>query len=161
MKKNVSDKQLKKKSILISKNPQFDIKIIEIFVAGIVLSGNEIKSLRSRNVSIRESYITSKNREIFIFNMYIAPYKNANLSINKEFDGRLKRKLLMKKSEIKKIFKYLKEKSCIIFPLKIFINERGWAKIEIAISQKLKKYQIKSELKEKEIKRKIQKRDFF
>lgn len=158
MKKN---KSLNKQSILISKNYHFDLNIIEVFVAGIILSGDEIKSLRSKNVSIKESYIGIRKGELFIFDMYIAPYKNANLSIKSKFDGRSKRKLLMKKNEIRKISKCSREKSYIIFPLKVFINEGGWAKLEVALAQRLKKHEIKINLKEKEIKRKIQKKEFF
>lgn len=152
-----SNKVDKKSNILIVKNSQFDLRIIEKFTAGIVLSGNEIKSLRLKLISIKESYILSKNLELYIFNMYINPYKNANANVsNENSDERRKRKLLMKKSEIKKIFKQSREKSYIIVPIKVFISEKGWAKIEIALAQKLRKYQIKINEKEKEIKRKIE-----
>ena len=158
LKKNAGG--LKNRLILISKNPYFDLEIIETFVTGIVLSGDEIKSLRAKNVSVKESYIVVRNLELFIVNMYIAPYKNANISIKQKID-KSKRKLLMKKSEIRKIFKLSREKSYIISPLKVFINERGWAKLEIALARKLKKYQININLKEKEIKQKLQRKDFF
>jgi SsrA-binding protein len=119
------NKNVEKSIVSISKNSHFDIKVIENFTAGIVLSGNEIKSLRTKDVSIKESYILSKNGELYIFNMYIAPYKNANAHISENFDIRPRRKLLMKKSEIRKISKQSKEKGYIISPIKIFINERG------------------------------------
>ncbi|WNE41464.1 MAG: SsrA-binding protein [Mycoplasmataceae bacterium] len=160
IKKNLN-KNIENSSISIAKNSQFDIRIIDTFTSGIVLSGNEIKSLRLKNVSIKESYILCKNSELYIFNMYIAPYKNANVNVNENVDCRLKRKLLMKKSEIRKIHKQSREKGYIIHPIKIFINERGWAKLELSLAQKLRKHQIKINIKEREIKRKIQKNDFF
>jgi SsrA-binding protein len=157
-----SNKTNKKSNILIAKNSQFNLRIIEKFTAGIVLSGNEIKSLRLKSISIKESYILTKNLELYIFNMYVNPYKNANANVsNKNSDERRKRKLLMKKSEIKKIFKQSREKSYIITPIRVFINEKGWAKIEIALAQKLKKYQIKINEKEKEIKRRIENKSDF
>jgi SsrA-binding protein len=157
-----SNKANKKSNILITKNSQFNLRIIEKFTAGIVLSGNEIKSLRLKSISIKESHILTKNLELYIFNMYINPYKNANANVsNKNYDERRKRKLLMKKSEIKKIFKQSREKSYIIAPIRVFINEKGWAKIEIALAQKLKKYQIKINEKEKEIKRRIENKSDF
>lgn len=160
IKKNLN-KNIENSNLSIAKNSQFDIRVIDIFTSGIVLNGNEIKSLRSKNVSIKEAYILCKNGELYIFNMYIAPYKNANANINENINCRLKRKLLMKKSEIRKIHKQSKEKGYIIYPIRIFINERGWAKLELSLAQKLRKYQIKINVKEKEIKRKIQKNDFF
>jgi len=114
-----------KKTILIAKTPQFEFKIIETFIAGIVLTGNEIKSIRNKEVSIKESYILSKNLELYIFNMYVSSYGNASIQPNVKIDERCKRKLLMKKSEIKKITKYSKEKKYLIIPLKVFVNERG------------------------------------
>jgi SsrA-binding protein len=111
--------------LLITKTSQFDFKIIETFTSGIVLTGNEIKSLRKKEVSIKESYILSKNFELYIFNMYISIYKNASINPNINNDVRVKRKLLLKKSEIKKIVKQSKEKKYVIIPLKVFINERG------------------------------------
>lgn len=150
-----------KKTILITKTPQFEFRIIETFIAGIVLTGNEIKSVRNKEVSIKESYILSKNFELYIFNMYVSSYSNASIQPNIKVDERCKRKLLMKMSEIKKITKNSKEKKYVIIPLRVFVNERGWAKIEIALAQKMRKYQVKINLKEKELKRRIQTREIF
>lgn len=149
-------KASKKADVLVARNSQFDLRVIEKFTAGIVLSGNEIKALRLKSASIKESYILVRSSELYIFNMYIAPYKNANANIVSAIsDERQRRKLLLKKSEITKITRRSREKAYIITPVKVFINERGWAKIEIAIAQKLRKYQIKINEKEKEIKRRI------
>lgn len=153
---NTPHKTSKKTDILVVKNAQFDLKIIEKFTAGIVLSGNEIKALRLKSASIKESYILVRNFELFVFNMYIAPYRNANATAaSANTDERQKRKLLLKKSEIKKIARQSKEKGYIVAPIKVFISDKGWAKIEIALAQKMRKYQIKINEKEKEIKRSI------
>jgi SsrA-binding protein len=123
MKNNINNNN--KKIISITKTPQFEFKIIESFIAGIVLTGNEIKSIRKKEVSIKESYVLSKNFELYIFNMYISNYSNASIQPNVKFDERAKRKLLLKKSEIKKITKGSKEKKYSIIPLKVFVSERG------------------------------------
>lgn len=148
------------RDIEVVKNTRLDIKVIDKYVAGICLSGNEIKSVRMRNVSMKGSYVICKNLEINIVELFIKKYKNSNFSLLNNNERR-KRKLLLKKSEIKKISKLTKEKGYILTPLKMFISQGKWAKVEIAVSQKKKDYQIKNEQKEKDLKRKIERKDIF
>ena len=142
-------------SDIIARNRQFDLEKVEEFMAGIVLTGNEIKSVRLRNVSIKEAYALVRNGEMFIFNMHIASYHNANSTTNESFDTTRKRKLLLKKSEIRKFSKFTREKGLVIVPTKLFISQNGWAKLQLQLSKKLRKYQIKSKLRERDLRRQM------
>jgi SsrA-binding protein len=147
---------------ILSKNSEFDLKIIEKYNAGLCLLGNEIKSLRFSNISIKDAFVSinHKTLEAYIYNMFIKKYVNINSSLTNTQERRVK-KLLLKKSEIKKLSKLSKEKGYIIVPLKVFISYNKWAKVEIGLSQKKKKYKIKNEIKEKEMKRKMERKNYF
>jgi SsrA-binding protein len=136
-----------------------DYKIIDRFVVGLVLTGNEIKSMRNYQVSIGESYVLSHQKELYVANMHISAYSHA--SDFPKVDTKRKRKLLLKRSEINKLIGAMKAKNYVLIPLHLFITSKGWAKLEIALAQRLRKYQIKEKIKEKEIKRRLQKEDFY
>jgi len=137
-----------------------DYKIIERLVAGMALTGNEIKSLRGRQVAIGEAYVLPQKNELYVVNMHIAAYSHA--SYLAKVDTRRKRKLLLKRREINKLIGTMKAKNYVLIPLQLFITNRGWAKLEIALAQHLRKYQIKEQVREKEIKRKLrQEGDFY
>jgi len=153
---------MESKVIVQAKKNFHDYRIVERIVAGLVLTGNEIKSLRDHQVSIGEAYVLPQQKELYIINMHIAAYKYSHAgSLAKAQETRKKRKLLLKKGEIKKLIGTMKAKSYVLIPLKLFINDRGWAKLEIALAQHLRKYQIKEKVKEKEIKRKLRQGDFY
>jgi SsrA-binding protein len=138
-----------------------DYRIIEKFTAGIVLTGSEIKSLRNYHSSINEAYISPQERELYIVNMHITVYKHSqNQNYSENYNSK-KKKLLLHRSEIKNLIFQLKTKNYSLVPLMLFINDKGWAKLEIALVQHLRKYQIKDKVKEKEIKRQLQKKEFW
>lgn len=150
------------KIIAQAKKNLHDYKLIERFVAGLVLTGGEIKSLRNHQVSINEAYVLSQQQELYVVNMSIAAYKNSRVrGLSKNNDPRRKRKLLLKKKEINEVVGAMKSKNYVLVPIQLFINEKGWAKLEIALAQHLRKYQIKEKIKEKEIERKLRKGDFW
>jgi len=151
---------MEKKIISQAKKNLRDYKIIERFVAGIVLTGNEIKSLRSHQVSINEAYVLPQQKELYIINMNITAYSHAS-DLEKNGDTRRKRKLLLRRREINKLIGTMKAKNYVLIPLQLFITNKGWAKLEIAFAQHLRKYQIKEKIKEKEIKRKLHRGDFY
>lgn len=138
-----------------------DYKIIEKFVVGIVLTGNEIKSVRSNQLSISEAYILPQNKELYVINMHIAIYKYSRDGNLANFHNtRRRRKLLLQRKEIDKIIRDLKTKRYSLIPLQIFLNNKGWAKLEIALAQRLRKYQIKEKIKEKDLARELKEEDF-
>jgi SsrA-binding protein len=152
---------MKSKIIAQAKKVFRDYKLMERFVAGIVLTGNEIKSLRNHQVSINEAYILPQKQELYVINMPIAVYKYSNpTDLTKTHDPQRKRKILLKRKEINKLLRVLKAKNYVLVPLQLFITDKGWAKLEIALAQRLRKYQVKEKIKEKEMKRELRKEVF-
>lgn len=124
--------------------------MIDKFVAGIQLTGTEIKSIRNSKASIVEAYCVCDNGEVFIRNMYIAAYENGSFY---NHSPRGDRKLLLNKKEINKIEKFLKDKGNALVPLRMFISEKGWAKLEIATAKGKKLHDKRQDLKAKDDKR--------
>jgi SsrA-binding protein len=135
-----------------NKRVRFEYFIDEEFIAGIVLSGTEIKSIRNGKASIIESYCVIAEGELFIRNMYIAPYENASFYTHKT---RGDRKLLLNKKELNRIEKFLKVKGNTIVPLKLFLSDKGWLKIQIACARGKKLHDKREDLKEKDDKREM------
>ena len=115
---------LENKVVARAKKNLHDYKIIEKFVAGLVLTGNEIKSLRNHQVSIGEAYVSPQQKELYVVNMNIATYSRTN-SLTKVLDTRRKRKLLLKRREINKLIGTMKAKNYVLIPLQLFINNKG------------------------------------
>ncbi len=126
--------------------------LLEIFTAGIQLSGTEIKSIRAGKVSLVDSYCSFINNELFVKNMHIAEY---NLGTHYNHKPKRDRKLLLTKKELKKISNKVKEKGFTIVPTRLFINDRGLAKLNIAIAKGKKLYDKRESLKIKDTKREI------
>jgi SsrA-binding protein len=135
-----------------NKRARFEYFIDEEFTAGIVLAGTEIKSIRNGKASIIESYCVIAEGELFIRNMYIAPYENASFYTHKT---RGDRKLLLNKKELNRIEKFLKVKGNTIVPLKLFLSDKGWLKIQIACARGKKLHDKREDLKEKDDKREM------
>ena|SRR5256714_79586 len=114
---------MEKKLIAQAKKNLRDYKIIERFVAGLVLTGNEIKSLRNHQVSIGEAYVLPQQKELYVINMNIATYSHASDLV--KVDTRRKRKLLLKKREINKLIGTMKAKNYALIPLQLFITNKG------------------------------------
>lgn len=148
------------KVVARAKKNLHDYKIIERFVAGLVLTSNEIKSLRNHQVSIGEAYVSPQQKELYVVNMNISTYSRTS-SLAKISDTRRKRKLLLKRREINKLIGTMKAKNYALIPLQLFFTNKGWAKLEIALAQRLRKYQIKEKVKEKEIKRRLRQGDYY
>ena len=135
-----------------NKRANFDYAISETFTAGIVLTGTEIKSIRQGKASLVDTFCYVANGEVWIKNMYIAEYFYGSYN-NHEI--RRDRKLLLTKKEIAKLAKSGKETGFTIVPLKVFINERGLAKMVIGIGRGKKEYDKRQSIRESEDKRSI------
>ena len=135
-----------------NKKARFEYELLETFTAGMVLQGSEIKSIRNGKASIKEAYCYIKDGEIWIKNMNISIYEEA--SINNHEPLR-ERKLLLNAQELKKIEKKLKDVGITIVPLKVFINSKGWAKIDIALARGKKLYDKREDIKKKDIERQL------
>ena len=130
----------------------FDYEITETFTAGIVLTGTEIKSVRLGKAGLTDTYCMVENNEMWMKGMYIAEYSYG--SYNNHVTHR-DRKLLLNRKEISKIAKASQQPGYSIIPLRLFINERGLAKVVIAIARGKKQYDKRQSIKEREDKRAI------
>jgi SsrA-binding protein len=128
-----------------------DFEILETYEAGIVLQGSEVKSIRTGNVSIADSFVVIKNFEAYVKNMHITPFQNSPLG---KFHPTRTRKLLLHKHEIKRLYGALQKGGVTIKVTKLYFRN-GFAKLEIALARQKKLHDKREELKEKEIKRKI------
>ena len=141
-----------KKIVANNKKARFDFFIEDIFEAGIVLTGTEIKSIRQGKVSINESYAKVRDGEIFILGMNISPYEQGNIF---NVDSLRERKLLLSKREIRKIDEINRLKGKTIIPLRVYINERGLAKVQIGIGTGKKNYDKRDSIAKKDAERKM------
>ncbi len=137
----------------------FDYAISEEMVAGLVLSGAEVKSLKAGQASLKGAYISvryhGKSAECYLVKAHITPYKYAgNAQGTKGYDPERERKLLLNKNEIKSLIG--KEKGLVIVPLEIFTT-RGLVKIKIGIGRGKKKYDKRESIKKRELQRRLQK----
>ncbi len=124
---------------------------LENYEAGIVLTGSEVKSAKAGHVSVDEAFAVVREGEVFIVNMYIAPYE-------KSFRGhepRRSRKLLLHKSEIKRITGKLTQKGLTLVPLSVYVNDRGYIKVKIALAKGKKSYDRREEIKKRDLEREL------
>ncbi len=133
-----------------NKRATFDYELLETFVAGIVLTGTEIKSIRLGKASLVDTFCILEKGELWVRNMYIAEYFYGSYN---NHAARRDRKLLLAKKELKKIDRLVKETGFTVIPTRLFINERGLAKIAIAVAKGKKMYDKRQSLKEKDDKR--------
>ena len=138
-----------------NKRARFEYHLEEVFTAGIVLTGTEIKSIRQSKASIMEAYCIASKGEVWIRNMFVNPYVNGSFY---NHQPRSDRKLLLNRKEIKRIEKFLKDKGNTIIPLNIFLSSKGWVKIEIACAKGKKLHDKRHDLKEKQDKIEIGRR---
>ncbi len=138
--------------LLINKRAYFDYEFKQIFLAGIVLSGSEVKSLRLKNGSLRGSFVKIINQEAILLNVQISPYK---FSSNVDYDSKRTRKLLLRKKEIYKFSNDLDKKGYSLIPL-AFILKNKLIKMEIGLGKGRKIYQKKSLLKQRDLKREME-----
>jgi SsrA-binding protein len=138
---------------LISQNKKafHDYEISERFEAGLVLLGTEVKSLREGRANLKDSYARVKKDEVFLYGLHISPYSHASFD---NHDPERVRKLLLHKSEIKRLLGKTQEKGFSLVPLKIYFKD-GKAKIEIALARGKKEYDKRESIKRKEENREL------
>ena len=135
---------------IINKKAKFEYQLLDQYKAGIVLTGTEIKSIRLSKASISESFCEfNDNNELFIINMFIDEYEFGNHHNHKT---KSQRKLLLNKKELRKLNKDVKNTGLTIVPLKVFINEKGFAKVLISLAKGKKTFDKRQVIKERESK---------
>lgn len=146
MKKNTNTIKIK------NRKAKFEYEFLDKYVAGIKLAGTEIKAIREGKASITESFCEFQNQELFVINMHVEEYSHAS---HFNHNPKNARKLLMQKRELRKLEKEVKNSGLTIIPLLLFINERGLAKLQIALAKGKKLYDKRETIKDRESKRKL------
>lgn len=133
-----------------NKRATFDYELLETYTAGIVLTGTEIKSIRLGKASLVDTYCMLERGELWVRNMHIAQYFYGTYN---NHEARRDRKLLLNRNELRKLTRLTKETGFTIVPTRLFINDKGLAKLVIAVAKGKKQYDKRQSLKEKEDKR--------
>jgi SsrA-binding protein len=131
----------------------YEYEILETFEAGLSLLGTEIKSLRGNGGSLQDAYVDIRGGEAILVNASIAPYAQGNIHNHEE---RRERKLLLNRSELARLYKAKAEKGLTIIVLSIYLSKKGWAKAKIAVARGKKEHDKREAIKEREVKRSIQ-----
>lgn len=150
---------MKTKSNICIKNRKasYEYSFLDTYIAGIQLVGVEIKSIRNGRVNLSESYCVFQQGELYLKNAHISPYENAGYV---KVDPLRDRKLLLNKTELRKLSEGISRKGLTIVPTKMFINDRGLCKVEICLCQGKKNYDKRESLKEKDMKKRVNNLDY-
>jgi|APTNR8051073442_1049403.scaffolds.fasta_scaffold00562_8 SsrA-binding protein len=135
---------------IVNRRAEYEFHFLDRMEAGIELTGTEIKSVRKGSADLRDAYCFFKKGELYVKNLYIAEYDWGN-QFNHE--PRRLRKLLLRGAELRKMEKKIKERGFTIVPYRVYLNERGFAKLEIALAQGKKTHDKRESIKEKDVKR--------
>jgi SsrA-binding protein len=134
-----------------NKKARFEYEILDTYTAGIQLTGTEIKSIRVSKARITESFCEFNEKgELFVINMFIEEYVNGNIYNHKP---KSERRLLLNKRELKKLQKEVQNVGLTIIPLKLFLTDKGWAKLDIALCKGKKLHDKRNTLKDRDSKR--------
>lgn len=142
----------KKQIEIVNRRAKFEYQFVDTYEAGIVLQGTEIKSIRQGNANLSDAYCFFRDGELYIKSMYIAEYENGTYA---NHEARRTRKLLLHRRELKKLERRVKEKGMTIVPYRLYLSERGIAKVEIALSSGKKSYDKRQTIKERDNKREM------
>jgi SsrA-binding protein len=137
------------KNITTNRKARHEYHILQTFEAGISLTGSEVKSLRQGNANLSDAYATVRNGEVWLVNAFIGEYKQANIN---NHEPTRKRRLLLHKSEIRRLQKATQEKGKTLVPLRMYFS-KGKVKVEIAIAQGKKKYDKREDIAKRDMMR--------
>lgn len=138
---------------IVNRRASFEYHLVHKYTAGMVLTGTEIKSIRAGQVNLGDAFCFIKDNELFVRNMHISHWKQGSYYNHEPMRVR---KLLLKKSELNKIRVKALEKGFTVIPVKIFLAESGYAKIEIAVAQGKKNFDKREDIKKRDIQRDLQ-----
>lgn len=141
-----------RKLVASNKKARHDYFIDETFEAGLVLTGTEIKSIRKGRVNLKESYAKVDHGEVFVYSMNISPYEQGNIY---NVDPMRERKLLLNRREIAKIDRALSQDGYTLIPLGMYLNEKGYAKLDIGLARGKKLYDKRHDIAKRDADRKI------
>lgn len=140
-----------------NRQANFNYELLDKYVAGMVLKGTEIKSIKEGKVNLQDGYCYLSNGELFVKGINITAYAQGT---HYNHEPARERKLLLRKSEIRKIQGKMEEKGLTLIPVRLFVTERGLAKLEIALARGKKQYDKRQSIKERDVKRELNKVKF-
>lgn len=140
---------------ILNKKASFEFSFLEKFVAGMVLTGTEIKSIRLGKANITDGFCVIFNDEILVRNIEISPYEKGT---HYNHEPKRDRKLLLKRAEIRKLQNKMKDQGLTIVPIKLFISDEGWAKMEIALAKGKKLFDKRQDIKKRDTERETQRK---
>ncbi len=135
-----------------NRRAKFDYQFLDTLIAGMVLQGTEIKSIREGKAALSDSYCFFRNDELYVRNLHITEYSEASF---KQHEPLRERKLLLNKQEINKLIKKIKDQGLTIIPVRLFLTDKGFAKLEIALAKGKKLYDKRDDIKKKDIEREM------
>jgi SsrA-binding protein len=145
------EKKRKERQIEIkNKKADFEYFLLSKYSAGIVLSGTEIKSIRAGKANLTDSYCSFLNEELWVHNLHISEYTHGSYN---NHEPKRDRKLLLQRKELKKIQSKLNERGMTVIPVKLYINDNGYAKLDIALARGKKTFDKRESIKEKDERR--------
>jgi len=139
--------------VATNRKARHDYHLFDTFEAGIELLGSEVKSLRESRANLKDAYVTVREGEVFLIGAHISTYSHTGFTSHVP---RRDRRLLLQKREIRKLNQKLTQKGFTAVPLKIYFNERGWAKVEFALARGKRSYDKKETIKKRDIQRELQ-----
>ncbi|WP_236974443.1 SsrA-binding protein SmpB [Membranihabitans maritimus] len=144
---------MKNKINIVNRKAKFEYQFLEEYIAGIQLHGAEVKSIRAGKANMADAFCYFRKGELWMKNMHIAEYKyNTVISLSPNRP----RKLLLKRRELKKLEKKVKEKGLTIIPYRVFVNERGLVKVKVALAQGKKLHDKRQSIKARDTKRDVE-----
>lgn len=140
---------------IVNRKAKYEYHLIDQYEAGIVLTGTEVKSLRAGNANLSDAYCMFDHGNLIVKSMYIAEYDHGNIH---NHETRADRRLLLKKSELKKIQRKVEEKGLTLVPYRLYFSDRGFVKLEIWLAQGKKSFDKRHTIKDKDMKRDLDRR---
>jgi len=138
------------RNIAINRRARHDYHIVDTYEAGIALEGMEVKSLRDSKVSLQEGYARIENGEIFLYDVHISPYSHSDI---RRYDPKRRRKLLLHRSEIRRLFGKTQQSGFTLVPLSMYFNEKSLAKVSLGLARGKHLYDKREDLKKEDLKR--------
>ncbi len=135
-----------------NRRAKFDYQFLEQLTAGLVLRGTEIKSIREGKAGLSDSYCYFRNNELFVKNMHITEYSEASFY---NHEALRERKLLLSRQELNKLLKKTKDQGLTIIPVKLYITDKGFAKLNIALAKGKKLYDKRDDIKKRDVEREL------
>jgi SsrA-binding protein len=144
--------RIKKHVNIVNRRASFEYQFLDKYTAGVMLKGTEIKSIREGKVNMQDGYGVLHNGELYLHNVHISTYTEGT---HYNHEPMRVRKLLVKKSELKRLEKGVQEQGVTIIPIRVFISDRGFAKVEIALARGKKLHDKREDIKAKDVKREM------